>query len=76
MKSLQEHISTDVNEHVGHRIFAKQDRFKMFDYIRNKINNDDIFIEMICRSLVDSNAFTDVMYDIADNQHINIPNNF
>ena len=76
MKSLQEHISTNVNEHIGHRIFAKQDMFNMFDYIRKKINNDDIFIEMICRSLIDNEAFTNVMYDIADTQHINIPSSF
>lgn len=70
MKSLSEHI----NERVSHRIYNMRDKFKLFDNVREQIGDDETFIELICRSLINQNCFDEVMYDITDKQNIRISN--
>ena len=74
MKNLQEHISENVTEQRSHRIYNMRDKFKLFDKVRSQINDDDLFIELMCRSLIQQQCFDEVIYDIADKQNLKISN--
>lgn len=79
MKSLQELIadtSDSINEGMPHQVLSRKNKPKLFEYIRNRFNDDDYFFDELCQALIENNILETVVYDMAEKNHITIKKNF
>lgn len=71
---LMKEFTQYINERSSRHILSKNDKPKIFNFIRNKFNDDDFFLKELCKALIDTGTFDNIAYNIAENNNINISN--